>query len=86
MNIEKIIKEVQKKVNLDDKQVKKIGKIISTDILSGKGDKEKAITSIMKELGMSEKDAKKVYDTVIGVVGNNVKDKILGTLFGKKKK
>ena len=86
MDIEKILKEVQKKVKLDDKQVKKIGNIISKEILSGKGDKEKAITSIMKELGMSEKDAKKVYDTVIGVVGNNVKDKILGTLFGKKKK
>ena len=86
MDIEKILKEIQKKVKLDDKQVKKIGNIISKEILSGKGDKEKAITSIMKELGMSEKDAKKVYDTVIGVVGNNVKDKLLSTLFGKKKK
>ncbi len=78
MNRTEFLAKVQKVTGLSDEKMKKLGKILDEHIPVGKTNKEKIIFSLKKELGMSEKDADKLYNDIAGIFTQETAGKIKG--------
>jgi len=74
------LEKIQKTTGLTDEKIDKLNKILEDHIPVGKTNKEKIIFSLKKELGMSEKDADKLYNDIAKIFTEETADKVKGAL------
>ncbi|MBQ6546649.1 MAG: hypothetical protein IJL74_01470 [Bacilli bacterium] len=85
MNKTDIINELIKKTNLSEENCSKIiNNIIGDSSVIGKGNKEKIVGKISKELKISKAEAEKIYEIIAGILVKGVKDKIKNLFKSKK--
>ena len=75
-----VLEKIKKELKLDDDMIKKIGDVFEKNFLSGKNNKETILDELMKKVGIDKKTANKIYNKFMSVVGNGIKDKIIGFL------
>ena len=80
MNKKEVLEKIKKELKLDDDMIKKIGDVFEKNFLSGKNNKETILDELMKKVGIDKKTANKIYNKFMSVVGNGIKDKIIGFL------
>ena len=80
MNRAEFLEKIQKTTGLTDEKIDKLNKILEDHIPVGKTNKEKIIFSLKKELGMSEKDADKLYNDIAKIFTEETADKVKGAL------
>ena len=86
MNKTDIINELVKKTNLSEEKCETIiNKILGESFVIGKGNKEKIIDKISKELKMSKEEAEKIYEAIASILAKGIKSK-LKNLFKPKAK
>ena len=78
MNRAEFLVKIQKTTGLTDEKIDKLNKILEDHIPVGKTNKEKIIFSLQKELGMSEKDADKLYNDIAKVFTEETANKVKG--------
>ena len=76
MNKIEFIEKLEKKLNYDKNTCEKINNIIENTFLVGKKNKEKMINSFIEELNIKYSEAEKIYETVMEIISNNLKEKI----------
>ena len=80
MNKKEVLEKIKKELKLDDDMIKKIGDVFEKNFLSGKNNKETILDELLKKVGIDKKTANKIYNKFMSVVGNGIKDKIIGFL------
>ena len=80
MNRTEFLAKIQKVTKLSDEKIKKLEKILDEHTPVGNSNKEKIIFSLKKELGMSEKDADKLYNDIAKIFTEETADKVKGAL------
>jgi hypothetical protein len=80
MNRTEFLAKIQKVTKLSDEKMKKLEKILDEHTPVGNSNKEKIIFSLKKELGMSEKDADKLYNDIAKIFTEETADKVKGAL------
>lgn len=76
MNKEKFIKELESVTGLDNVKCMMINHILENNFIVGKRNKEKIVSDIMEELGLTTFEAEKIYESAMSIIGNGIKDKL----------
>ena len=76
MNKKEVLEKIKKALNCNDETVNKINEVVESTFLIGKNNKDSMIKKFMEKLNISSKEADKIYNTVINIIGNGIKDKI----------
>ena len=76
MNRTDFIKELSKQTGYDEKKCNLINSIIEDTFIIGKRNKEKMIERFKNELNFEESQAEKIYETVMNILGNEIKNKL----------
>ena len=76
MNKTEFIKELSKQTGYDEEKCMKINEVIDDIFLIGKKNKEKMIAGFIENLEITEEEANKIYETVMSIIGNELKDKL----------
>ncbi|MCI8412026.1 MAG: hypothetical protein HFJ40_06325 [Clostridia bacterium] len=76
MNKEKFIKELEKVTGLDNGKCIIINSILESNYIVGKKNREKIMCDVMEQLEMSREEAEKIYEFVMSILGNGIKDKL----------
>ncbi len=70
------LKELKKVTNYSDEECIKINDIVEDTFIVGRKNKDKMTDGLMKSLGISYDDADELYNTVISILVNRVKDRV----------
>lgn len=76
MNKESFIKELERVTGLTNEKCNIINNILESNFIIGKKSKEKIISDIISELGLTEEAAEKIYESSMAVLGSGLKEKI----------
>ena len=76
MNKREFLEELSKQTGLDNNKCVLINDIIEETTVIGKKNKEKMVTGFMEKLNISEEEANKIYETAMGITGEQVKEKL----------
>ena len=76
MNKKEVLEKIKTALNCDDETVNKINEVIESTFLIGKNNKDSMIKKLMEKLNISSSDADKIYNKVIEIIGNGIKDKL----------
>ena len=76
MNKSEFIKELSKQTKYDEEKCTLINSIIEDTFIIGKRNKEKMIERFKNELNFEESQAEKIYETVMNILGNEIKNKL----------
>ena len=77
MNKSGFIKELSNKLGYEEKKCILINSVLDDTFLVGKNNKEKIIADLIEKVGVNAEEADKIYNTVMDIFKDNVKDKIL---------
>ena len=83
MNKKDVLEKLKSELSLDEETIKKIESVFEKNFLVGKNNKEKILDDLMKKVNIDRKTADKIYNKFMDVIGNGIKDKIIG-IFKKK--
>lgn len=76
MNKEKVIKELEKKLNFSKDECVVINEVFENHFIVGKNNKEKIIDDLKSKLSISENEADNIYNSFFDIFVKGVKDKI----------
>lgn len=76
MNKRGFLEELSKKTGLNEEKCIVINDIIEETSLVGNKNKEKMISGFVEKLSITEEEAEKIYETAIGIIGEQIKEKI----------
>lgn len=76
MNKEKFIKELQNVTGLDNNKCTIINSILEHHFIIGKNNKEKITNDMMVQLQITNKEAEKIYELAMSIIGTGIKDKL----------
>jgi len=76
MNKKEVLEKIKTALNCDDETVNKINEVIESTFLIGKNNKDSMIKKLMEKLNISSSDADKIYNKVMEIIGNGIKDKL----------
>ena len=76
MNKMLFLKEIKEKTNLSEEDVLKISDTLDDTFIIGKKNKEKMIESFVSKLGISDAEAEKIYEIIMDIMKNAIKDKL----------
>lgn len=76
MNKEKFIKELEKVTGLDNGKCTIINSILESHFIIGKKNKEKMVSDIIEQLEMTKEEAEKIYESVMSILGDEIKYKL----------
>ncbi|MBR1540489.1 MAG: hypothetical protein IJ629_04920 [Clostridia bacterium] len=76
MNKTEFLKVLSEKTGLDEGKCKQINEIVEGTFLIGRNNKEKMLEKFISTLNIDKSEADKIYNTVMGIVGNELKNKI----------
>lgn len=76
MNKKEFIEKLSKELKLDKEKCNKINDILEDTFFISKKNKDKLIDKFIKELEIKEKDANNIYEKVMSIIGQGIKDKI----------
>lgn len=76
MNKSEFIKELSKQTEYDEEKCSLINSIIEDTFIIGKKNKEKMLDKFRTGLNIDENEANKLYETVMGIIGGEIKDKL----------
>ena len=76
MNKNEFIKELSKQTGYDEEKCIQINSIIEDTFIIGKKNKEKMIEKFESGLNLDEIEANKLYETVMNILGTEIKNKI----------
>ena len=76
MNKQEFLKELGKKLGFDEEKCVLINDIIEDTSIIGKKNKEKMVEGFKEKIGLSEEEANKVYETAMGIIGSQIKEKL----------
>ncbi len=84
MNKADFIEELKKQTGFDEGKCTIINSIVEDTFFVGNANKEKMIEKFMEQLSMDGSEAEHLYETVIGILGNGLKENIRRIFFKKK--
>ncbi len=76
MNKTLFLKEIKEKTNLSEEDVLKISDTLDDTFIIGKKNKEKMIESFISKLGISDAEAERIYEIIMDIMKNAIKDKL----------
>lgn len=76
MNKEKFIKKLENVTGLDNEKCVIINNILENNFIVGKKNKEKIVSDIVKQLGLTPEEAEKIYELAMSILGTGLKDKL----------
>jgi len=76
MNKTLFLKEIKEKTNLSEEEVLKISDTLDDTFIIGKKNKEKMIESFISKLGISDAEAERIYEIIMDIMKNAIKDKL----------
>ena len=76
MNKKDFIEILKNKLNYDEEKCVKINSIVEDTFLIGKKNKDKMIERFINEIDISNEEANKIYEIVMNILTNNIKDKL----------
>ena len=76
MNKTEFLKEIEKVTGYNSEECLLISDVLDDTFIVGKKNKEKMIDGFMSKLGISNEDAEKLYEDVITIIKDGIKDKI----------
>ena len=84
MNKKELLEKLKKELSLDDAKIKKIEAVFNKYFVIGKNNKDKILEELKNKLKLTDEQANKIYNKFAEVVGNGIKDKIVGLFKSKK--
>ena len=76
MNKSEVIRKIEEKLNCDREKAEKINEIVEDTFFLGRKNKEKIIQRFIMDLSLSEEEASHIYNEVMSIFGEGIKDKI----------
>lgn len=76
MNKSEFISKLTKQTEYDEEKCILINDIIEDTFIIGKKNKEKMIEKFKNQLSINEKEANKLYELVINILGSEIKNKL----------
>lgn len=76
MNKEKFIKELGSATGLDSEKCAIVNDILEKHFIVGKKNKEKIVSSIVEQLGLTSEEANQTYEAAMSILGAGLKDKL----------
>lgn len=76
MNKSEFIKALSKQTSYNEERCNTINNIIADTFIIGKKNKEKMIERFEKQINLDENEANKLYETVIRIIGSEIKNKL----------
>lgn len=76
MNKSEFIKELSKQTGYDGERCNTINSIVEDTFIIGKSNKEKMIEKFEKQINLNENEANKLYETVMEIIGSEIKNKL----------
>ena len=76
MNKSEFIKELSRQTSYSEERCNTINNIVEDTFIIGKRNKEKMIEKFKKQTNLDENEANKLYETVMRIIGNEIKNKI----------
>ena len=76
MNKNEFIKELSNQTGFEEEKCILINSIMEDTFIFGKRNKEKIISRFESELNLDGTESEKLYKTVMGIVGHEIKDKL----------
>ena len=76
MNKSEFIEELVNQTGYSEEKCNQINSIMEATFIFGKKNKEKILNQFEKELDLDETESNKLYEIVMGIVGNEIKDKL----------
>lgn len=76
MNKREFLEELSKQTGLDEDKCAQINDIIEDTSVIGKKNKEKMVSGFMEKLNLSEEEANNIYEIAMGIIGNQIKEKL----------
>lgn len=68
MNKNDVINELVNKLGFDEEKCTLINKVVEENFIVGEKNKDAMVKQFIEKVGVSEEEAEKIYETVIGVV------------------
>ena len=68
MNKSDVIKELANKLGYDEEKCTMINSVVEENFLIGEKNKDSMVKQFIEKIGVSEDEAEKIYETVMGVV------------------
>ena len=76
MNNTDFVKKLSKELGFDLDRTNIVNDILGDNFIIGKKNKDKIIKELCDKLKIKEKDANKIYDKAMGIIGKEIKNKI----------
>lgn len=76
MNKSDFIKKLAKKTGLDEKKCAEINNVIENNFIVGRKNKDKIISELISKINIDEKEANKIYNSAMEIIGSGIMDKI----------
>lgn len=76
MNKNEFVKELLKQTGYDEEKCNIINDVLEDSFILGKNNKEKIIAKFENDLKCDENEANKIYETVMDIFSNEIKNKI----------
>ena len=76
MNKSEFIKELSKQTGYDEEKCIVINSIVEDTFIIGKKNKDKMIEKFEDQTSLDENEANKLYETVISIIGSELKNKL----------
>ena len=76
MNKKEFIDKLVGEMGYSEEKANQINEILEDHFLIGKNNKEKMITAFMEKLNVDNNEAENIYDTAMGILGEEVMEKI----------
>ena len=76
MNKSEFIKELSKQTGYDEEKCIVINSIVEDTFIIGKKNKDKMIEKFEEQISLDENEANKLYETVISIIGSELKNKL----------
>ena len=76
MNKTEFIKVLSEKLNVDEEYARKINDILEDNFFIGKKNKAKLVNDFITRLNISESKANEMYESIISIIGAEIKEKI----------
>lgn len=76
MNKNEFIKELVKQTGYDEEKCIAINNIVEDTFFIGKKNKDKMILKFEEQIKLDENEANKLYEIVMGIIGNGIKNKL----------
>ena len=76
MNKSEFIKDLSKQTGYDEEKCIVINSIVEDTFIIGKKNKDKMIEKFEEQISLDENEANKLYETIISIIGSELKNKL----------